>query len=88
MHASEDTSQDTGSSPEQPKRTGWSFEKEVIYTYWAAYQKDQYLGAHFKFWFVGRMKETYWDNREDAKRFGNISLLSKFLWVEDANNDG
>ena len=34
------------------------------------------------------MKETFWDNREAVKGFGNNSLLSKFLWVSDMNNDG
>ena len=33
------------------------------------------------------MKETFWDNREAVKGFGNNSLLSKFLWVSDMDQD-
>ena len=34
------------------------------------------------------MKETFWDNREAVKGFGNNFLMSKFLWVSDMDNDG
>ena len=34
------------------------------------------------------MHESFWDSRENVKTFGKNSLLSKYLWVHDRQNDG
>ena len=61
----------------------WSFEKEAVYTYWALFQTGTNLGSHARAWTLQKMFQTFWDDRPSVKTFGNNSLLSKFLWVND-----
>ena len=66
----------------------WSFEREVAYTYWAAFQPDQTLGIYFDKWTLDKIRESFWDSRENVKIFEKNSPLSKYLWVSDLSNDG
>ena len=66
----------------------WSFEREVVYTFWAAFQPKQTLGIYFDRWKLDKMRESFWDSRENVKTFGKNSLLSKYLWVHDRQNEG